>query len=136
MKKVILFSLILLLMSGCKSDSIEKKKESQILEYMDEVFIDSDIQVYSDITDLKIQYQGKAMELKSGLRSKNIKISELLQNLDFVTSANDGGSKLYKSTDTIKYDQDFFVAQCRTLNGNNNILFSSKENVVEFCKYK
>lgn len=136
MKKMLLLCMIILFISGCKTEEKTEISNSKILNYMEEMFANTEVKVYSDILNLKIYNNGKILDLKQGFQNQKITISEFLSQLDFIKEANDGGTKVYKSNDKIAYDTNFFVAQCKTLNENNNILISVKENVADFCQFE
>ena len=94
MKKVGLL-ICLALLTGCTS-KLESKIE--ITDNNKETVIE--LQDKSFITKYNVLYNGK--DIKEALENKEITIEDFINNMQEVSTANDGGSKLYKATDKNK----------------------------------
>lgn len=123
MKKVGLL-ICLVLLTGCTSklDSkieITDNNKDTIIKLQDKSFI----------TKYNVLYNGK--DLKEALESKEITIEDFINNMQEVSTANDGGSKLYKATD--KNKNLYYVVACNTKAGDKDIYLSKDENVIDNC---
>ncbi len=123
MKKVGLL-ICLVLLTGCTSklDSkieVTDNNKDTIIELQDKSFI----------TKYNVLYNGK--DLKEALEDKEITIEDFINNMQEVSTANDGGSKLYKATD--KNKKLYYVVACNTKAGDRDIYLSKDENVIDNC---
>lgn len=123
MKKVGLL-LCLTLLTGCASKleskiEITDNNKDTIIELQDKSFI----------TKYNVLYNGK--DLKEALENKEITIEDFINNMQEVSTANDGGSKLYKATD--KNKNLYYVVTCNTKAGDKDIYLSKDENVIDNC---
>lgn len=123
MKKVGLL-LCLALLTGCTSKleskiEITDNNKDTIIELQDKSFI----------TKYNVLYNGK--DLKEALENKEITIEDFINNMQEVSTANDGGSKLYKATD--KNKNLYYVVTCNTKAGDKDIYLSKDENVIDNC---
>ena len=123
MKKVGLL-ICLALLTGCTS-KLESKIE--ITDNNKETVIE--LQDKSFITKYNVLYNGK--DIKEALENKEITIEDFINNMQEVSTANDGGSKLYKATD--KNKKLYYVAACNTTTGDKDIYLSKDENVIDNC---
>ena len=123
MKKVGLL-ICLALLTGCTS-KLESKIE--ITDNNKETVIE--LQDKSFITKYNVLYNGK--DIKEALENKEITIEDFISNMQEVSTANDGGSKLYKATD--KNKKLYYVAACNTTAGDKDIYLSKDENVIDNC---
>ena len=73
------------------------------------------------------------LDLKKALESKKISVEDLIKEMDFVDSLNDGSSKIYKSK-----DKKIVMYECHSLNGNNNYYITGNlyDNVCNLDKVK
>lgn len=76
--------------------------------------------IYSTFPNPKfIKENGDEINLKEELNNDSISIDDIISLMDLYTTANDGGSQIYKSK-----NQDFYLVKCNSLpeNGGKKIL--------------
>mgnify|MGYP007113985956 CR=1 FL=1 len=125
-------------LTGCdKSDEKETlifSDEKSTHNYAEIYKFDDGRVVYSEFANLQFRMNsGEIINLSDGLKNELISINDIIQQMNYIDSFNDGGSKLY-SYDKNNSDfanTDFYLVQCHAVIGydsDNNALFS--ENVI------
>lgn len=145
MKKVMIFSVCLLLVTGC---DVEKPVVSTMpLEtgYSFETAPDGarnyrEIYEYSDgrkiISEfVSIKYTNdhkdvKNMELEDAIKNEVITIDDLINVMIYKDTANDGGSKLYQFGE----DSSIYLVTCNTSQGNRDIIIGTNPDIVGLCQ--
>ena len=81
------------------------------------LIINEETTIYSTFPNLKfIKENGGEINLKKELNNNSISIDDIISLMDLYTTANDGGSKIYKSK-----HQDFYLVKCNSLPENGGI---------------
>ena len=81
------------------------------------LIINEETTIYSTFPNLKfIKENGGEINLKEELNNNSISIDDIISLMDLYTTANDGGSKIYKSK-----HQDFYLVKCNSLPENGGI---------------
>lgn len=88
-----------------------------------------DRNIYSIYENNKYQ----SISLKEAFNKNIISLNDLINNMELNDTANDGGSKIYFS-DKIA-NEPFYVIECKTLDGNNDIYILNEKN-VNYCRSK
>ena len=106
-KKIIITIIALILLSGCSiKEKDEKKKTKEIYEIYK---LNEETTIYSIFPNPKfIKEKGDEINLKEELNNNSISIDDIISLMDLYTTANDGGSKIYKSKNqdaTIQFGQ-------------------------------
>ncbi len=143
MKKVMIFSVCLLLVTGC---DVEKPVVSTMpLEtgYSFETAPDGARnyrEIYSDgrkiISEfVSIKYTNdhkdvKNMELEDAIKNEVITIDDLINVMIYKDTANDGGSKLYQFGE----DSSIYLVTCNTSQGNRDIIIGTNPDIVGLCQ--
>ena len=145
MKKVMIFSVCLLLVTGC--DVEEPVVSTMPLEtgYSFEIAPDGarnyrEIYEYSDgrkiISEfVSIKYTNdhkdvKNMELEGAIKNEVITIDDLINVMIYKDTANDGGSKLYQFGE----DSSIYLVTCNTSQGNRDIIIGTNPDIVGLCQ--
>lgn len=143
MKKVMIFSVCLLLVTGC--DVEEPVVSTMPLEtgYSFETAPDGARnyrEIYSDgrkiISEfVSIKYTNdhkdvKNMELEDAIKNEVITIDDLINVMIYKDTANDGGSKLYQFGE----DSSIYLVTCNTSQGNRDIIIGTNPDIVCLCQ--
>ena len=81
------------------------------------LIINEETTIYSIFPNPKfIKENGGEINLKEELHNNSISIDDIISLMDLYTTANDGGSKIYKSK-----HQDFYLVKCNSLPENGGI---------------
>ena len=81
------------------------------------LIINEETTIYSIFPNPKfIKENGGEINLKEELNNNLISIDDIISLMDLYTTANDGGSKIYKSK-----NQDFYLVKCNSLLENGGI---------------
>lgn len=97
--------------------------------------------ILSEFSNIEIQIEPEnIMDLKVALEKNLITLDEIINNMTFKSSANDGGSDLYEfnSKESDFSDIDFYLVKCHKLIENSehykeNIIIGSSSNIIEKC---
>lgn len=127
-KKIIITIIALILLSGC---SIKEKEKTYD---MYEIYkLNDRTTIYSTFANPKfIKENGDEINLKEELNNNSISIDDIIVLMDLYTTANDGGSQIYKSK-----NQDFYLVKCNSLPENGGIkdiiLSNNIDEIITFC---
>lgn len=81
------------------------------------LIINEETTIYSIFPNPKfIKENGGEINLKEELNNNSISIDDIISLMDLYTTANDGGSKIYKSK-----NQDFYLIKCNSMPENGGI---------------
>jgi hypothetical protein len=116
-KKIILGSFLLILMTGCQDKITDVSlKADDNCNNKAELFIeqkDRNIYTYC-LRDTKIKVNGQEVDLKNFIENDDNAIDKIIGTLKLEETFYDGGTKLYRGT-------DLTVIKCNTLDGNRDI---------------
>ena len=90
----------------------------------------TDQNIYSLYKINEVQLENETKNLTDVLRADPTFLLRLLNDMELVTSLDDGGSNLYKSKEG---DTPFYVATCKTLKGDRDIYFGPDESIINWC---
>lgn len=130
-RKIIITIIALILLSGCSiKEKDEKKKTKEIYEIYK---LNEETTIYSIFPNPKfIKENGDEINLKEELNNNSISINDIISLMDLYTTANDGGSKIYKSK-----NQDFYLVKCNSLPENGGIkdiiISNNSDEVITYC---
>lgn len=140
MKKICLL-LLLILLFGCSKQNDEEYNMILNVSELTNDFVKiyelgNNSILYSEFKNiyyLPSDEKNNKIDLKNALEEKTVNIDEIISKLELVDELNDGGSKLYISSNNIS-NIDFYLARCNKIDGNKNIYISLNENVIEKCR--
>ena len=130
-KKIIIAVFALILLSGCSiRENDEKKKTNDVYEIYK---LNEQTTVYSTFPNPKfIKENGDEINLKEELNNNSISIDDIISLMDLYTTANDGGSQIYKSK-----NQNFYLVKCNSLPENGGIkdiiLSNNVDEIMRYC---
>ena len=130
-KKIAITIIALILLSGC---SIKEKEEKKKTNDMYEIYkLNEQTTIYSTFLNPKfIKENGDEINLKEELNNNSISIDDIISLMDLYTTANDGGSQIYKSK-----NQNFYLIKCNSLPENGGIkdiiLSNSIDEITTYC---
>jgi len=133
--------LLLFWVVGCGNKEISlilgsQKSDNGLLEIYQ---FEDGTKLYSEYT--KINYRkgkNETVPLKEGLKNGTITINEIIDQLTFDSSADDGGSMIYqyKSPKNKFANKNFVLIKCNTLAGNRDIIIASSDKFLDYCVNK
>lgn len=141
-KKMIIFIFFIIVLTGCEknvnqnfdyelvfSDKKSTNNYALIYEYKD------GRKIYSEFSNIKFKKNDNIFNLAIALDKNIIAIDDIIVKLDYKMEANDGGSKIYSYTKKGNgfSNVDFVIIECKTLNGNRDIIIGSSENIIDKC---
>lgn len=130
-KKIVIAIIALILLSGCSNkENDEKKKTYDMYEIYK---LNEQTTVYSTFPNPKfIKENGDEINLKEELNNNSISIDDIISLMDLYTTANDGGSQIYKSK-----NQNLYLVKCNSLPENGGIkdiiLLNNDEEIITYC---
>ena len=130
-KKIAITIIALILLSGC---SIKEKEEKKKTNDMYEIYkLNEQTTIYSTFLNPKfIKENGDEINLKEELNNNSISIDDIISLMDLYTTANDGGSQIYKSK-----NQNFYLIKCNCLPENGGIkdiiLSNNVDEITTYC---
>ena len=96
-----------------------------------------------DIELIRVNQNGKYVELKDILSKNENYIEEFIENMEYVDILRDGGTKVYKNNNIIYIDnfghkEGFYLYECNTLDGSKDIYIGSEKlkDYNEICMVK
>lgn len=141
-KKMIIFMFFIIVLIGCEknvnqnfdyelifSDKKSTNNYALIYEYKD------GRKIYSEFSNIKFKKNDNISNLALAFDKNIITIDDIIAKLDYKMEANDGGSKIYSYTKKGNdfSNVDFMIIECKTLNGNRDIIIGSSENIINKC---
>ena len=130
-KKIVIATIALILLSGCSiRENDEKKKTNDMYEIYK---LNEQTTIYSTFLNPKfIKENGDEINLKEELNNNSISIDDIISLMDLYTTANDGGSQIYKSK-----NQNFYLIKCNSLPENGGIkdiiLLNNVDEIMTYC---
>ena len=130
-KKIIIAIFALILLSGCSvKENDEKKKTNDMYEIYK---LNEQTTIYSTFPNPKfIKENGDEINLKEQLNNDSISIDDIISLMDLYTTANDGGSQIYKSK-----NQNFYLVKCNSLPENGGIrdiiISNNVDETITYC---
>ncbi len=130
-KKIIIAIFALILLSGCSvKENDEKKKTNDMYEIYK---LNEQTTIYSTFPNPKfIKENGDEINLKEQLNNDSISIEDIISLMDLYTTANDGGSQIYKSK-----NQNFYLVKCNSLPENGGIrdiiISNNVDETITYC---
>lgn len=120
-------------MAGCDK-KIGNKIETSTGESLVNIYKIDDNRYLQVSELLNISYKNVALD--KALKKKEITIEKMINELDYLTALNDGGTKIYKynGNNNIFGKDIFYLASCKTVSGNNNVrITKNQESIFEIC---
>lgn len=130
-EKIIIVLCILGLLSGCSSQNSKSNKDNQ--EIYEIYKLSEQTTIYSTYFEPEIiKENGEKINIKEELSSGSISLEDIISTMELYTTANDGGSQIYKSQ-----NQNLYLVQCNSLPENGGVkdvyLSDSVDKIVSFC---
>lgn len=122
--KIILSIFIIIIFTGCNTTENNLNENLQEDKFMLGTTLDNDrlIQFTFDVP-YNIDFSQNEESLHEALLYEKISLDEFINQLTYITMANDGGSKIYKYDKNKKIfgDNDFYVLECNSYDNKNDI---------------
>lgn len=154
MKKYLKFILILLPILFCiliinfikdkkETDNSNQDNEPPIKEIMKYTIVNEDDNdkytiYYYGINSATIHINNKTYEFDKSIQEKQIALDEILNEMEIYAELNDGGTKIYRNNNNLKYFNDnYIIIKCNTIDNNKDIYIgdSTMKYVQSFCKF-
>ena len=144
MKKLILGEIIsILILTGCSNKVVEqdsstdwinkKVSENKLIKLYE---LKENIAIYSKLDTIEYKDNDNIINLKDALEDGKITIDDLISKMNYLNTANDGGSSYYESNDNF-IGEKFYLAKCNSLEGNGGIkdifIDTNEENIYNYC---
>lgn len=144
MRKIFFIFILIFMVTACNNENLDKtdksvdwinKKVSErglIKLYESE----DNITIYSKLAKIEYLDNNITFDLQQALEDKKISIDDLIEKLDYLTEANDGGSRYYESNANFLGNK-FYLAKCNSLEGNGGIkdifIDTDEESIYDYC---
>lgn len=135
MKKIFIILIICICIVGCNkknSYNESEKEKNKIVNYLEEIYSNDVVKVYSNVADLSVTYNSKQGYLKENLANNNFTIKEFISTLDLIKKKEDG-ARLYVSNKNVEDGLTFYLAEC-FINNDSYVLIGDSEKVFENCQ--
>ncbi len=108
-------------------------EKTPILYYREK---DRNIYLYC-LNSIKVKDGNNSLELKNYYKKNSEVINQMIENLEFIDSLDDGGSSLYRDENKVS-ENGFTIVRCNNLLGNRDIYIGPKNMNFEkeFCENK
>lgn len=144
MKKILLL-LICLMLCGCTTRKAKDDVADELTGNKYTFVRDTDNKDYKMIYEFEdgrkvysefkeINYEDfdkdiKKIKLEEALAKGYLSIDDILKDMNMVSAANDGGSKIYQ----FMTGENQYLVVCNTLDGNKNIIIGTSLNIIDKC---
>ena len=97
---------------------------------------DRNIYLYC-LNSIKVKDGNNSLELKNYYKKNSEVINQMIENLEFIDSLDDGGGSLYRDENKVS-ENGFTIVRCNNLLGNRDIYIGPKNMNFEkeFCENK
>ena len=138
-KKLGLIVIMVMILAGCNKKDILPVEDNVV----DDSFImitklENGRTVYSEFSEnYYIDDDGNKIDLKEALENNYISMDEIIKNMEWLDSMNDGGSALYKAKgNSLNGTNELYLASCNSLEGNGgikDIFIGNDETIIDNC---
>ena len=138
-KKLGLIVIMVMILAGCNKKDILPVDDNVV----DDSFImitklENGRTVYSEFSEnYYIDDDGNKIDLKEALENNYISMDEIIKNMEWLDSMNDGGSALYKAKgNSLNGTNELYLASCNSLEGNGgikDIFIGNDETIIDNC---
>lgn len=120
MKKIFIIGFILLLISGCSQAKNKLLFDGEPLNnnFLKTYQLDEKSAIYSVFPENKYQTENEILELKDALDNKKITIEDIIAQMEYETSLNDGGTIVYTNKNKKISSTDFYLIACHAYKKN------------------
>lgn len=123
MKKFIICMIIILLLTGCGEEKNDGISEEEYETFGIGTTLDNDRHV---VFSFNVPYKNTSLDM--ALLKNEISLEEVISKLSFQSSANDGGSKLYRYNKVNKTfgNEDFYLLECHSFDNDKDVYIAKK----------
>ena len=138
-KKLGLLVIMVMILAGCNKKDI-LPVEGKVVDYSFTMItkLENGRTVYSEFSEnYYIDDDGNKIDLKEALENNYISMDEIIKNMEWLDSMNDGGSALYKAKgNSLNGTNELYLASCNSLEGNGgikDIFIGNDETIIDNC---
>ncbi len=138
-KKLGLIVIMVMILAGCNKKDILPVDDNVVDDSFTMITkLENGKTVYSEFSEnYYIDDDGNKIDLKEALENNYISMDEIIKNMEWLDSMNDGGSALYKAKDNSLNDtNELYLASCNSLEGNGgikDIFIGNDETIIDNC---
>ena len=136
MRKIFCIAIVFLLISGCSQTKNKLVFDGEPLNnsFFKIYQIDNNSTIYSVFPENKFQMENAILELKDALENKKITINDILNQMEYETSLNDGGTLIYKNKSKKISSTDFYLISCHAYKKNMKEYIEDYYIVTDYLK--
>ena len=138
-KKLGLIVIMVMILAGCNEKNILSVDGNVVDDSFTMITkLENGRTVYSEFSEnYYIDDDGNKIDLKEALENNYISMDEIIKNMEWLDSMNDGGSALYKAKgNSLNGTNELYLASCNSLGGNGgikDIFIGNDETIIDNC---
>ena len=138
-KKLGLLVIMVMILAGCNEKNILSVEGNVVDDSFTMITkLENGRTVYSEFSEnYYIDDDGNKIDLKEALENNYISMDEIIKNMEWLDSMNDGGSALYKAKgNSLNGTNELYLASCNSLEGNGgikDIFIGNDETIIDNC---
>ena len=138
-KKLGLLVIMVMILAGCNKKDILPVEGNVVDDSFTMITkLENGRTVYSEFSEnYYIDDDGNKIDLKEALENNYISMDEIIKNMEWLDSMNDGGSALYKAKgNSLNGTNELYLASCNSLEGNGgikDIFIGNDETIIDNC---
>ena len=138
-KKLGLIVIMVMILAGCNKRDILSVEGNVVDDSFTMITkLENGRTVYSEFSEnYYIDDNGNKIDLKEALENNYISMDEIIKNMEWLDSMNDGGSALYKAKgNSLNGTNELYLASCNSLEGNGgikDIFIGNDETIIDNC---
>ena len=138
-KKLGLLVIMVMILAGCNKKDILSVDGNVVDDSFTMITkLENGRTVYSEFSEnYYIDDDGNKIDLKEALENNYISMDEIIKNMEWLDSMNDGGSALYKAKgNSLNGTNELYLASCNSLEGNGgikDIFIGNDETIIDNC---
>ena len=138
-KKLGLLVIMVMILAGCNEKNILSVDGNVVDDSFTMITkLENGRTVYSEFSEnYYIDDDGNKIDLKEALENNYISMDEIIKNMEWLDSMNDGGSALYKAKgNSLNGTNELYLASCNSLEGNGgikDIFIGNDETIIDNC---
>ncbi len=138
-KKLGLIVIMVMILAGCNKRDILSVEGNVVDDSFTMITkLENGRTVYSEFSEnYYIDDDGNKIDLKEALENNYISMDEIIKNMEWLDSMNDGGSALYKAKgNSLNGTNELYLASCNSLEGNGgikDIFIGNDETIIDNC---